>query len=102
MNHICPVGQLSSRTALSRISGGYFFAVFMTPSSQLLESPINPGRFNGLIRQYFHKGYDFSSITHRKIQTVMDKLNNRPRKCLGMNTPNQVFFNTNPSVAFQS
>ena len=57
---------------------------------------------NGLIRQYFPKGYDFSSITYQEIQAVMDKLNNRPRKCLGMNTPNQVFFNINPSVALQS
>jgi transposase, IS30 family len=26
-------------------------------------------------------------------------LNNRPRKCLGIKTPNQVFFGTNPTVA---
>lgn len=57
---------------------------------------------NGLIRQYFPKGYDFSSISRQEIQAVMDKLNNRPRKCLGMNTPNQVFFNNNPFVALQN
>ena len=54
---------------------------------------------NGLIRQYFPKGHDFRTITQHQIQMVMDKLNNRPRKCLGIKTPNQVFFGINPSVA---
>ena len=57
---------------------------------------------NGLIREYFPKGYDFTSITHQDFQTVMDKLNNRSGKCLGMNTPNEVFFNINPIVALGS
>uniref|UniRef100_A0A450W0K0 Integrase core domain-containing protein n=1 Tax=Candidatus Kentrum eta TaxID=2126337 RepID=A0A450W0K0_9GAMM len=54
---------------------------------------------NGLIRQYFPKGSDFTKITLVETRSVMDKLNNRPRKCLGMDTPNQVFFNINPTVA---
>jgi len=54
---------------------------------------------NGLIRQYFPKGCDFTTITQSDIQKAMDKLNNRPRKCLGMKTPNQVFFGINPPVA---
>ncbi len=29
----------------SRTSGEYLFVLFMTPSSQVLESPTNPGRF---------------------------------------------------------
>ncbi len=53
---------------------------------------------NGLIRQYFPKGCDFTTLTQRDIQKVMDKLNNRPRKCLGMKTPNQVFFGINPPL----
>jgi IS30 family transposase len=57
---------------------------------------------NGLIRQYFPKGCDFTTITQKDIQNIMDKLNNRPRKCLGMKTPNQVFFGINPSVALAS
>ena len=57
---------------------------------------------NGLVRQYFPKRCDFSTIIHEEIQTVMDKLNNRRRKCLGVNTPNQVFFNIDPIVAFGS
>jgi IS30 family transposase len=57
---------------------------------------------NGLIRQYFPKSHNFTTITQRDIQKAMDKLNNRPRKCLGMKTPNQVFFGINPSVALAS
>ena len=57
---------------------------------------------NGLIRQYFPKSRDFTTITEQQIASVMDKLNNRPRKCLGMKTPNQVFFGINPTVALAS
>jgi len=54
---------------------------------------------NGLIRQYFPKKHDFTTITEKDISMVMSKLNNRPRKCLGFKTPNQVFFGINPYVA---
>lgn len=47
---------------------------------------------NGLIRQYFPKGMDFSKITEVDIDYVMHRLNTRPRKILGMKTPNQVFY----------
>lgn len=57
---------------------------------------------NGLIRQYFPKDRDFTTITQKEINQVMDKLNNRPRKGLGIKTPNQVFFGINPSVALAS
>nr|VFK48406.1 MAG: Integrase core domain-containing protein [Candidatus Kentron sp. TC] len=57
---------------------------------------------NGLIRQYFPKNQDFTTITHEELPFVMDKLNNRPRKCLAMKTPNQVFFGINPMVALQN
>ncbi|MDZ7803481.1 IS30 family transposase [Thiohalophilus sp.] len=54
---------------------------------------------NGLIRQYFPKKHDFTTITQKQIERVMEKLNNRPRKCLGIKTPNQVFFGIHPDVA---
>ncbi len=47
---------------------------------------------NGLIRQYFPKNRDFTTITQQEIDTAMERLNNRPRKRLGYKTPNQVFF----------
>ena len=47
---------------------------------------------NGLIRQYFRKGSEFTNITAKKIQEVEDKLNHRPRKALGWRTPYEVFY----------
>ena len=57
---------------------------------------------NGLIRQYLPKGQSFDNLTNEDIQRIMNKLNNRPRKCLGYKTPNQVFFGINPPVALAS
>lgn len=45
----------------------------------------------GLIRQYFPKGTDLSLVTPRQLKIIENKLNNRPRKCLGWKTPNEVF-----------
>jgi len=57
---------------------------------------------NGLIRQYFPKSRDFTTITQKEINRAMNRLNNRPRKCLGIKTPNQVFLGINPAVALAS
>jgi transposase, IS30 family len=46
---------------------------------------------NGLIRQYFPKKMSLHKVQPDKLQFVMDRLNQRPRKCLGFQTPNQVF-----------
>lgn len=46
---------------------------------------------NGLIRQYFPKGSDLTRLTKQQIQEVQNRLNHRPRKCLGFRTPEQVF-----------
>jgi len=55
---------------------------------------------NGLIRQYFPKNRDFTTITQQEIEMAMERLNNRPRKRLGYLTPNQVFFKS--GVALQT
>ena len=59
---------------------------------------------NGLIRQYFPKHRDLTTVTQEEIEQAMDKLNHRPRKSLGFRTPYEVFFNTRTSltVALQS
>lgn len=49
---------------------------------------------NGLIRQYFPKGTDFSKLTQKDVAAVERKLNDRPRKTLGFKTPNEVFWGT--------
>lgn len=44
--------------------------------------------YNGLVRQYFPKGYDFSTITRERLREVEDEINNRPRNILSYATPN--------------
>jgi transposase, IS30 family len=46
-----------------------------------------------LIRQYVPKGRHLATLTHKEVQMIQDKLNNRPRKRLKFKTPNQVFYN---------
>jgi IS30 family transposase len=49
---------------------------------------------NGLVRQYFPKGSDFTSVTQDHVEAVVAKLNHRPRKVLGYRTPHEVFYAT--------
>ena len=48
---------------------------------------------NGLIRKYFPKGTDFNLITNKELKYVQNELNERPRKMLGYETPNNAFEN---------
>jgi IS30 family transposase len=48
---------------------------------------------NGLIRQYFPKGTDFSEISEEEIKLVQRKLNDRPRKALKFRKPDEVINN---------
>ena len=57
---------------------------------------------NGLIRQYVPKGTSMDDLTQDDVNNIMDRLNNRPRKCLGFRTPNQVLFGINPPIALAS
>ena len=46
--------------------------------------------YNGLVRQYFPKGSDFTGITLQRLQEVEDELNERPRNILGYQAPNDL------------
>jgi transposase, IS30 family len=46
---------------------------------------------NGLLRQYFPKGTDFNKVSEAALQWAVDRLNNRPRKCLNYRTPYEIF-----------
>lgn len=46
---------------------------------------------NGLIRQYFPKGTDFSKVSAQEIKRVERELNDRPRKVLNWRKPDEVF-----------
>lgn len=47
---------------------------------------------NGILRRFFPKGSDLSTLTHRHLKRLVDDLNNRPRECLGWRTPHQILF----------
>jgi transposase, IS30 family len=46
---------------------------------------------NGLIRDFFPKGTDFSPIANAEVAKVERLLNARPRKSLGFRSPQEVF-----------
>jgi IS30 family transposase len=45
---------------------------------------------NGLVRHYLRKRSSFADLTQEKLDEIASLLNNRPRKCLGYLTPNEV------------
>ena len=46
---------------------------------------------NGLIRQYLPKGMCFKEVTQRQCDAIEQELNDRPRKVLGFDTPNEAY-----------
>ena len=54
---------------------------------------------NGLIRQYLPKGASFDTLDTQHLNTLMEKLNNRPRKSLGFKTPKELFLRDHLTVA---
>lgn len=46
--------------------------------------------FNGLVRQYFPKGSDFSLISTQELKRVEDEINHRPRKRLDYLSPSKL------------
>ena len=47
---------------------------------------------NGLIRQFYPKGTDFSLVPDADLQHTEDLLNGRPRQCLGFAFPKEKFY----------
>lgn len=46
---------------------------------------------NGLLRRYVPKGTSFRGLAQEDLDDMVWELNTRPRKCLGYNTPEEVF-----------
>jgi len=49
---------------------------------------------NGILRHYYPKGFDFTTISDGELEFVVEKINNRPRKCLDYRTPAEVMRKT--------
>ena len=54
---------------------------------------------NGLLRQYFPKGFDFTTLSARRMNAVARELNGRPRQTLGWMTPAEKFAQLCQTVA---
>lgn len=48
---------------------------------------------NGLVRQFLPKGTDFRGLSHRQLSLIQTLLNERPRKRLGYQTPQEALQN---------
>lgn len=48
-------------------------------------------RGNGMIRRYYPKKTNFDDISETEIMFVQELINNRPMKCLGWKTPNEIY-----------
>jgi IS30 family transposase len=46
---------------------------------------------NGLLRFYFPKGTNFKRISAVALAKAVRRINNRPKKCLGYRTPQEVY-----------
>ncbi len=82
--------EFSGHVAVSRALDAEFYFAHAYAS---WERGLNENT-NGLVRQYFPKKSSFAAITAEDIDLVMERLNSRPRKCLGFKTPNELFLGT--------
>ena len=64
--------------------------VYFTHPYSPWERPTNENT-NGLLRDYFPKGTDLSIVTKKRLKSVQNELNERPRKVLDYQTPKEVF-----------
>lgn len=49
---------------------------------------------NGLIREYCPKSIDMNQFTEAYFNAFIEKINQRPRKCLGWRLPYEIFYDT--------
>lgn len=65
-------------------------AVYFAHPYSPWERPTNENS-NGLLRDYFPKGMDLSTISKKRLKEVQNQLNERPRKVLDWRKPKDVF-----------
>ena len=54
---------------------------------------------NDIVRFFFPKGFNFTTITDEDVQFVEHLINNRPRACLNWKTPAEIFFSKSVALA---
>jgi IS30 family transposase len=57
---------------------------------------------NGLLREYLPKSSDLNAFSQADLNAIADKLNTRPRKKLGFQTPEEVYFASSPCKTLES
>ncbi len=72
-----------------RLTGGVGLQVYFADPYASWQRGTNENT-NGLLRQFFPKGTDFTQISHREVACVEQLLNERPRKRLGYRTPTEI------------
>jgi len=78
--------EFASHQKLQALTGtSIYFAHEKCPWERGLNEQVN-----GLLRQFFPKGTDFSEVSPAQLRRAVRLLNNRPRKTLGYRTPNEV------------
>ncbi len=71
---------------MSKIIGGMIF--FCHPYHSWEKGTVE--KMNQMIRRFIKKGCNIDKISERKVRWVQNILNNKPYKCLGFYTPNEV------------
>lgn len=62
---------------------------FCDPYSSYQKGSVENG--NGVLRYDLPRSVDIDSLSQKQIDKIVDKINNRPMKCLGFRTPSEVF-----------
>jgi len=65
-------------------------SIYFSRSYRVWERGTNENT-NGLLRQYFPKQKPIPKLTKQQLKQIQDKLNMRPRKCLGFKTPYELY-----------
>jgi IS30 family transposase len=79
--------EMAQHERLSKITG---IKVYFADPHSPWQRGINENT-NGLLRQYFPKGFDLSGFTHAELDAVAWQLNTRPRKSLAWKCPAELF-----------
>ena len=86
--------EFAAHEEVSRETGGDFY--FAKPYHSW-ERGLNE-HTNGLVRQYFPKGTNFTTLTEKEVADVERKLNNRPRATLDFDTPKERLLKLCPNL----